>query len=120
MAKKKVEAPAVVEAPIADILTIENWKNSPALQAELRRILETPVFKKACATLLMSIMPNSPASTEVEPGVSAEVLTLRANNLYHNRSGFGQALRALPNLAKLKAVDNSAKPHFGTLLPEDE
>lgn len=108
------------EIRVVDTLKIEDWKNNKSLQLELERALDLPVMKKAITTLLSAVMPNATPSPAMEPGLSPDMVMLRNNNLYHNRSGFNQAFKALRNLTKLKNDPNKPITPWGLLEPEDE
>lgn len=91
----------------------------PDLQVQLQQLLDNPIFKMACLSLLVTAMPNARPVTELAPGVSAEAMALVANNSYHNRSGFTQFYRALHGLARAKNKPK-VNAEFGELLPESE
>lgn len=90
----------------------------PLLQVQLQKLLDDPIYKMACMSLLTTAMPN--ARIELIPGVSAEQMALVDSQKFHHRSGFAQFHRAIHNLALPKgAVGKDAK--FGSeLLEEDE
>lgn len=102
----------------AHTLTTAQWQGNPSIQTQLQDMLDSPIFKMACQTLLVTAMPNA-KPFELIPGVTADAMALADSNRYHHRSGFTQFYRGLHNLAR---PVNSAKrgADWGELLQEDE
>lgn len=112
--RSKVEAPKQVVA-----LSVDQWRSSPELQAQLQGVLNESVFQQACATLLSTAMPATPSAINPAPNVSAEAMDKTLAYAFIDRAGFNRFYKRLHNLAKAKAEKKEIK-HFGTLYDESE
>jgi hypothetical protein len=103
----------------AHALTFLQWKSNAPLQKELTELLESPIFKMACQTLLHTAMPNAKPVPDLTAGLTAEAMMYADAIRYHNRSGFTQFLRALKGLARPQGTTRQIGSEWGELLPED-
>lgn len=108
----------VVPRPVA-VLTVNQWRADPALQAHLKRLFEDPVFQLAQQTLTQVAFFGSEPSGKAQPGVSAEASDQALARRYIHRVGFAffpKMLKALASPVGTALPTNS----YDRLLPEDE
>ena len=116
----KVEEPKPTPISIPPVAwTPDDWKANPAVQQLLKNILDDPVFRMACQSLLVTALPC--AKPVVAPNVDAAALAYHDSMKLHNRSGFVGFFRALHKLVQLKGAP-TPKTGWGEaeLIPEDE
>lgn len=129
--KKKKSVPAVAPAQPAapsvqpatpqplHVLTLSQWRESPPLQAELRKLIESAVFQMAHQTLVAIAFPGVEPASKAEPGVTAEASDQALARRYVHRSGMNFGMRMLKALATPNA-QMPQTPFDRTLMPEDE
>jgi hypothetical protein len=115
---KPEQAPPIPVVPPPHSWSVKHWKSNPAAQHELQVMLDNPIFKMACHTLMMSAMPAAIPGM-IPPGMSAETAAMNDSQRLFHKSGFAAFYRALHNLARPAAMIKR-DPEFGDLLDEDE
>jgi hypothetical protein len=101
------------------VLTVKQWRGNQALQAELRQIIDNPVFLMAHQTLTSIAFPGVEPASKAEPNVSAAASDQALARRYVHRAGFSMFPRMLRALTSTASTQMPQTP-YDQLLPEDE
>lgn len=99
-------------------MTLQQWRQNPALRAQLLQALETPIIRMAVKTLFMTFVPSGPFS--IEAGTTSDALRDSLAFRYVHRAGFFGFPRALFNLAKGKIAEKQGDGSWGELVDDEE
>ncbi len=122
---KSVAAPAVepIPAPAPQPihqLSLKQWREQNAgLQADLRKLIDSPVFLLARQSIIESAFPGVEPAAKPVPGVTADAANNALALRYAHRSGIAFAFRMLRYLIAPAEAPMPNTSH-GALLMEDE
>lgn len=115
--RRPTSVPAALPQPLHEI-PLKAWRQHPALQAHLRKLLDDPVFLQASQTIRNYSFPGIEPAARAEPGVSADATNNAIALRYAHRAGIGYSFHLLRHL--LVSTGPAPADAYGALHKESE